>query len=132
MSDSVHPEPSPQDRPAEHSGHSDVVEPPDADEPPYVVETADFDGNGYTESALLDTDGDNIGDTIVQDFTEDGEAETIAYDTDGDGFSETSLSDLDQDGTADTVFADLDRDGVHDLSVTDSDQNGIPDGFTVL
>ena len=99
---------------------------------PQIVGYADFDGDGYSESALVDTDGDGIDDTIVQDFTGDGIVDTIAYDVDGDGFSETSASDLDQDGTVDTYFTDVDEDGVRDIAVSDLDQNGIPDGFSIL
>lgn len=98
----------------------------------------DFNGDGYHETFLGDSDADGVIDYAAVDTNRDGYLDTYLYDVQGDdifdvgiadadadGYFESYLGDRNADGIMDHRFIDSDRDGRLDLFVDDWDQDGV-------
>ena len=107
----------------------------------------DFDGDGYTESVVIDIDGDGIADGYAADTNRDGLIDTFYLDRDGDGIPEEVTEETHEEApeklyevpeeTAPSqtvlpdgsIIADTDGDGYQETRYYDTDGDGVIDSI---
>ncbi len=90
-----------------------------------TVDAWDADGDGYSETLLINTDGDAAYDAVSSDTDLDGVADTTWVDADNNGVYEAIGVDGDEDGEVDQIWTDADQDGVTDGQPAPDNQNSV-------
>ena len=119
--------PEPVDLPAE-TAEIDLPPTPDSSYTDTAHEYVDVDGDGYTETTLIDSNDDGEIDAVLTDVDGDFYDDVAQFDNaPGDGiFTPDVVAVADgADGLADTVYDDTDFDGVFE-TVTPGDDEPLP------
>ncbi len=92
----------------------------------------DADGDGIPNARDIDSDNDDIPDSIESgvsgvDSDKDGLDDFYDADDDNDGVTDVGSTDADENGVEDQPMLDTDKDGLPNVMDTDSDADGIPD-----
>jgi hypothetical protein len=81
--------------------------------------------DGEAAVTYFDSNGDGLGDGIMEDHTGDGIADTYGWDSDGNGTFDTVAQDINEDGVLDGYGWDTNADNVLDVVAQDTNQNGM-------